>query len=168
MRTFFFLFVVSCLSLTTLSAQKYGHMNFANVLSEMDGATRADERMKAVNDSLVNVGEAMAAELQEEARVLEQAQSTLPPVEFNKRRDALLAKRDDIGKFEQSMARQLEMERQKLLGPLISAVKEAVRVVAEREGYQLVFDTSIFNAVLFAEDSVDLAELVKAELAKNP
>ncbi len=161
-----FLVLISFLLVTvgSLSAQRYAHLNFANVLSEIPATKAAEKKLEEFNQQLVKKGEEMAATLQQQATELEGQQQTLAPVEFESRRKALIAKRDELVKYEQKSEFDLEKKRQELLGPLIQSVKNAVRVVAEREGYQLVFDTSIFNAVLFAQESVDLVDEVMAEL----
>ena len=62
------------------------------------------------------------------------------------------------------MGRNVEVKRQELLGPIIKKAKDAVTTVAKEKGYQLVFDSSIFGTILFAEDTTDLLPMVKVHL----
>ena len=162
MRTF--LLCLCLLVATGTHAQRYGHLNFANVLSELPGTKAAESELEAFNKQLVARGEQMVRDLEAKANTLEGERSNLAPVEFQKRVAALQKDRQAIQSYEQEVAMKIERKRQELLGPLIQQVKDAVTRVAEANNFALVFDTSIFNAVLFAEDSEDLLSLVKAEL----
>ncbi len=162
-RLLFFLFI-SFTSLASLSAQKYGHLNFANLLSEMPGTTAAEAELAAYNEQLVGVGEQMVADLKARVQEVEAQVQELPPIRVEELRVELTGERDKIAQYEQQMAVDLERKRQELLGPLITETRTAVETVAKENGYTLVFDTSQFNTVLFAEDSDDLMSLVKAKL----
>ncbi|MBB4079295.1 outer membrane protein [Lewinella aquimaris] len=156
--------LISLTSLTSLTAQKYGHLNFANLLSQMPGTKAAEAELKTYNQQLVAVGEKMVEDYRGRVRELEAQVDDLPPIEVNKFRAELDGEREKIGLYEQQMASDLEKKRQELLGPLIQQARDAIDAVAQENGYQLVFDTSLFNTVLFAQDSDDLMELVKAKL----
>lgn len=159
------IFLLLLIALSPLAvAQQYGHLNFANLLSELPETEAAEQQLRAFNDQLVAEGEKMAAGLQAEAEQLARDQASIAPVKFRERRDALLAKQQKLGEFEQQVELDLEKKRQELLGPLIQRLRDAVDAVAERDGYALVFNTALFNAVLFAEDSADLTAAVRAEL----
>ena len=43
-------------------------------------------------------------------------------------------------------------------------VQKAIQDVGKEGGYTMIFDTSTFNAILFAEDSDDVTSQVKAKL----
>lgn len=164
MRSPFLLVLFSCLLALPLGAQKYGHLNFANLLSEMPGTTAAEAELEAYNKELVAKGEQMVADLQTRVEEVQGQMDELPPVRLAELRAELAQQRDAIGAYEMQVQRDLEAKRQELLGPLIQQARDAIDVVAERNGYQLVFDTSIFNTILFAQDADDLMELVRAEL----
>ena len=152
------------LSSLTLSAQKYGHLNFAVLISEMPGTAAAEIELKAYNDSLTTVGEQMVTDLRARANELEAQREELAPVEVRARSKELSDERDRILQFERQMGIDVERRRQELLGPIISAARAAVEAVAEEGGYQMIFDTSNFNTVLFGRDEDDVMPLVKAKL----
>ncbi len=159
------LFLLLCLaSLTALSAQKYGHLNFANLLSEMPGTKEAEAELSAFNDELVAAGEQMVKDFQARVQEVEAQVQDLPPVRVEELRVELTGEREKIARYEQQVGVDLERKRQELLGPLIEETRAATEAVAKEAGYTLVFDTSQFNSVLFAQDSDDLMPLVKAKL----
>ncbi len=156
--------LLSLSSLVSLSAQKYGHLNFANLLSETPGTQAAEAELSAYNDELVATGKQMVEDFQTRVREVEAQVQDLPPVRVEELRVELTGEREKIGRYEQQVGVDLERKRQELLGPLIEEVRAAVDAVAKEYGYSLVFDTSQFNSVLFAEDSDDIMPLVKAKL----
>ena len=164
MRAFFLTLLISISCMTAATAQKYGHLNFGNLISQMPGTQAADSELEAYNTELTQKGEDMVNKLRERVAAVEGRAQDLPPIEMEKIRAELTAEREKILQYEQQMQRDLGQKRQELLGPILEEAREAVNAVAEENGYALVFDTSQFNTVLFAEESVDLMPLVKAKL----
>ena len=66
--------------------------------------------------------------------------------------------------YEQDITQQLNQAREELLVPIITDAEKAIADVAKANGYSMVFDTSMFNAVLFAAESVDIMNQVKERL----
>jgi len=147
-----------------MTAQKYGHLNFAILISEMPGTTAAEAELATYNEQLTAQGEKMVADLQARVREVEAQMDDLPPVKVNELRAAFNKDREAIVAFEQQMGVDLQKKRQELLGPILEEARAAVRAVAEEGGYQLIFDTSRFNTVLYGKDSDDIKRLVKAKL----
>ena len=147
-----------------LTAQPYGHLNFAILISEMPGTERAETDLKAYNDSLTVRGEAMVTRLRERIAEVEAQRDELAPVRRRELQAELTAQRDSIGRYERQMGVAIERRRQELLGPIIQEARAAVQAVAEENGYVLIFDTSNFNTVLYGRDSDDIMPLVRAKL----
>ncbi len=164
MRYLFLSLLLSSSALAPLTAQEYGHLNFANLLSEMPGTAAAETELEAYNQQLVEQGEQMVTDLRARVEEVQAQVEDLPPVRVEELRRELAAQRDEIAAFEQQIQVNLETKRQELLGPLIQEARAAINAVAEENGYVMIFDTSLFNTVLFAEDSDDVMDLVKAKL----
>ena len=88
----------------------------------------------------------------------------MPPKELTAREQALQKEQQDIMAYEQEISQKMGIKRDELLSPLIKKVQDAIANVAQAAGYDMIFDTSRFNAILFADDVVDITKLVKAEL----
>ena len=60
------------------------------------------------------------------------------------------------------MRKQVTEKREELLGPIYEKVNQAIKDVAKENSYQFIFDQ---NVLLYAEDSQNVNDLVKAKLA---
>ncbi|MCB0639050.1 MAG: OmpH family outer membrane protein [Lewinella sp.] len=166
MKKILFLGVI-LMSMTALQAQeRYGHLNFGNLISLMPEAEAADSRLKLYRDSLVTVGEEMAAQFQADyvAWATAVQDGTLPPVQQQQQQEALESKQQELLNYEQQISALVGRKRQQLLGPIVEEAENAVAEVAQEHGFVMVFDTSIFGAVLFAEDTEDVMPLVLNKL----
>lgn len=147
-------------------AQKYGHCNFGSLVSAMPGTKQADSDLAAYRDQLVKKGEDMAQAFQQKVtQYYQDSQSgDFTPKVLAEREQALQQEQQQIAAYEQEVQQKVAAKREELLKPLVEQVEAAIAKVAKANGYNMIFDTSVFNAVLFAEDSVDITDQVKAEL----
>ena len=154
------------LNMDSALAQKYGHMNSGNLLEELPAVKAADEQLAEFREELVAEGEKMAQAFQTKAQAfMQKAQAgELTPVEQQQQEQQLQAERQKIVQYEQQISEKVRQRRQELLDPILQKVQDAIDAVGKENGYVMIFDTSIFNAVLFAEDSDDVMPLVKAKL----
>jgi outer membrane protein len=159
---------VAFVALGTLAApaQKYGHLNFGLLISSLPETEAADKEMEAYQKQLTAKGEEMAKTWQQKAQEFaRKAQSgEMAPVEQQRQQAALEKERDEIIDYEQEMQNLMQEKRQELLGPIVEKVEQAIEDVAKENGYLMIFDSSTFNAILFAQESDDLLLLVQAKL----
>jgi outer membrane protein len=147
-----------------VNAQKFGHINSQELLASMpesDSAQTAIEKM------------AGDFELQ-----LEEMQ-----VELNKKYDDYLTNRDKytdlirqtkeseiadmndrIQQFQAIAQQELETQRNELLRPILEKANNAVKTVAEENGFIYVFDLSLGNPIYFSDESIDILPMVKEKL----
>ncbi|MBK9018402.1 MAG: OmpH family outer membrane protein [Saprospiraceae bacterium] len=149
-----------------VQAQKFGHLNSGNLLIQIPATKAADEKLKTLQDSLVTVGEAQAKIAQEEyaAFVKEYQGGNVPPAMAQKKQAEFEKKEQELAQLEDNIAAQLANKRKELLGPILDELEKAVNEVGKEGGYTLIFDTSVFNTILFARDSDDVEPLVKAKM----
>ncbi|MFT4685864.1 MAG: outer membrane protein [Bdellovibrionota bacterium] len=164
MKQFFFVLLLTTCAVSSALAQKYGHVNFGNLLSQMDDVKTAQAGLQAYEKEQIAIGEKLVAEFKKAYDEAEAKVNNLTPKELKTIQAKLEKDQIAIQGFEQQMGRNVELKRQKLLGPIIKKAKEAVSAVAKAQGYQLVFDSSIFGTIMFAEDATDLLAMVKARL----
>lgn len=160
--------LLSVLLLSSLSvfAQDYGHCNFGELLSAMPETEAAEKKLQEFNNQLIAQGEEKAKVLQTEydAYVAAKQGGNEAPVQLAKREEKLNRMQQELAAFEQEAQVKLNNKRNELLKPVIDRANNAIETVAKEGGYKLIFDTSVFNAVLFAEESKDVMPLVKAKL----
>ncbi len=150
-------------------AQKYGHLNYGNVLTLMPEVKQADAQLEVFQKELVSKGERMAVEFRGNVAkfMTEQQSGILSPKEQQTKREALEKEQVAIEAYEQEIQRQVNLKREELLKPLTDKLDKAIEAVAKANGFTLVFDTGAFNAVLFGDESIDLFPMVKKELGIN-
>lgn len=159
-------FAIALLSTTTMMAQKYGHLNAGNLLQELPEVKAANTQLESFQQQLVKKGEGMATAFQAklEAYLKEAESGVLSKVQMQEKEAALSKERESIVQYEQEVIMKVREKRQALLEPILKRVDEAVQAVGKENGYQMIFDTSQINAILFVKESDDVAALVKKKL----
>ena len=166
MRQLLLLFVFLATSVTALSAQSYGHVNFGNLLSQMPDVSGAEAKLQAYEKEQIAEGERMVTVFQKEANSYQTRVQggDMSPKDRQAAEAKLRERQRAIQAFEQQMAVNIEGKRKELLGPIIERARAAIDAVAKEGNYALVFDSSIFGTVLFAQPTTDLLPVVKAKL----
>lgn len=161
-----FLLTVLLVSATVVSgfSQKYGHVNFGNLLSVMPTTAAAEAELETFNKQQIAEGEAMVQKLEKEFLEVQKIKDNITPIKLREYETKFQAEQQKILKYEQDISLNLEKKRQELLGPIIQQARDAIAAVAKENKYTMVFDSSLFNALLFTEETTDLLPLVKAKL----
>lgn len=152
---------------TTAQAQKFGYLNSAAILSEMPEVKQADANLEALQKQLQKKGQGMVEQLQKDYTAIQQRieRGELSPKQQEEEAAKLKAREQEIGQFEQDMAKQLQDKRNELLQPIYDKVNKAIADVAKENGFQFIFDQGV---LLYSEDTQDVSKLVKAKLGINP
>ncbi len=158
--------ILALLAVVSANAQKFGHLNSGNLLVQMPETKVADEQLKVYQDSLVKVGQDRAKKLQEEYNLFAQAYETgnVPPIEAQKKQGEFQQKQEELSKFEEDVIQMVGKRREELIAPILDKVQAAINEVGKEGSYTMIFDTSVFNTILFAKDSDDIEAKVKAKL----
>ncbi len=165
-RIAFICFVLGTLPFLIKAQTKYGHLNFNNIVALMPESKKADETLKGYRDQLVAEGQKMAEELKKSVDNFykEVNAGTMAPAAQAKEEEALNKQQQKIIEYEQEVAQKVQIRREELLQPIVEKLENTVKEIAEADGFRMIFDTSLFNAILYAESSVDIADKVKAKL----
>jgi outer membrane protein len=166
MKKITLVFVALFAILGSLTAQKYGHLNYGNLLSAMPAVKDADKQLEDFQKALVTKGEEMSTKLKEGylAYLKDQQSGNFSPAKLQERQAQLEAEQAGIQSYEETVRKQIAEKREQLLKPILDRVNNAIQEVSKEKGYALVFDTSSFNAVLFAKESEDILPLLKPKL----
>jgi len=161
-----FLLTLLCCATVLLQAQEYGHLNFGELLSAMPETATAEKDLQDYNDDLVKQGEEKQNVLNEAVAGYraDEASQNFSPLQMGEKAKKIQALEQDLVKFQQEGQQLLNAKRQELLGPVIEKATKAIEAIAKEGGYLLIFDTSVFNAVLFADESIDVMAKVKSKL----
>ena len=160
------LFCLTASSTFAQAADKYGYLNFGNVIALMPDTKAADTALEAYQQQLVKKGEEMAKAFEANyAKLVQDVQAkTLSPKVQAEREQALQTEQQSILAYEQEVIQKVQIKRDELLKPIVEKVQKAIQDVGKEKGYKMIFDTSVFNAILFVKESDDVLPLVKAKL----
>jgi len=158
------MFIVT-LSVTSLSAQKYGYLNSALLLTELSEVKAADSEIATFQQQLVSKGEAMVKAFETKyQKYSQEAQSgEFSPVQVQQKESDLAAEQKKIQEFEVEVTNNIAKKREELYQPILNKVKSVVDQLGKEKGYTMIFDTST-GALLFADEGEDLMAEVKSRL----
>jgi outer membrane protein len=148
------------------NAQKFGHINIGNLLVQLPETKTADAQLKVYQDSLVAIGEAQAKKLQEDvsAFATEYRQGTITPAVAQQKQAEFQKRESDLQAMEEAIVNQMSAKREELIAPLLEKVQNAIDQIGKEGGYTMIFDTSVFNAILFAQNTDDIEPMLKSKL----
>ena len=167
MKKILLLGAVFVVCLTSVRAQKlYGHLNFGNLIAQMPEAVAANDSLEIMQATMVATGETMAQQFQRDATAFIKAvqDGGLPPVKQQQQQAALEKRQAEIQNYEQVIINTIGKKRNEMLKPIVARAQAAIDEVAKEKGYVMVFDTSIFGAIMYAKDTDGIMPLVKAKL----
>lgn len=156
--------LILAFSFSSVHAQKYGHLNLGNLLADLPEMAAAQKNLETYQTQLTNKGKQMVEKLQADIKKLEADYQGLAPVVAQERQVALQKDEQAILKYEQEVIALVQQKRQELLEPILTKVQTAIDEVATAGNYVMIFDTSVFNAIVYAKESEDVLALVKAKL----
>jgi len=150
-----------------LQAQKYGHTNFGNVISIMPETKVSDSQLATFQNDLADRIKGKQDSLRAKFTYYQSEGGKLTPEQQQKLEKELRDGDLALQKFVSEADRKVAAKRRELLQPVLEKAQKAVEEVAKEKGYQLIFDTSVFNSVLMADESIDITEQVLAKLGIN-
>lgn len=148
------------------SAQKYGHLNFGNLLSAMPETKAADEALKQFQQEMVAKSDTMAKKFQAKyvAAAKDVQEGKLSPLQQQQKEEELKKEQESIVQYQQEVSQKVQAKREELLKPIIDKAEKTIADHAKTNGYVMVFDTSVFNAILFAQETDDLMPAIRTKL----
>ncbi len=149
----------------TQAQQKYGYVNFGNILQLMPQIEKAESTLSSYSDSLFNAFDVQKKEFEKNFADFQNkvAQGLIAPVERSEEQAALQQKQQELIQVRTGIQQKIQQKRTALMTPIINQVQEAINAVGEEGGYTMIFDTSL-GAILHADSAQDLNNKVKAKL----
>ena len=147
----------------TMSAQKFGYVNSAKILSELPDMKAAESNLDALRQQLQKKGQTMLEKLQADYAAIQQKieRGELSPAMQQQEGEKLQARQEEIAQFEQQMISDLQNKRASLMEPILKKVNDAIAAVAKEGGYLFIFDKQV---LLYGQDSADVSSAVRAKL----
>ncbi len=163
-KLFLSLFVCASMASTAMAqGAKLGHVDRQALMLMLPERKDAEARMQTFAKGLDDRLKAMGAEYQAARDSAEAKAGTMTNTEKEValRELAEMEKRimDAQGKAEEDLAKQEE----ELLAPMVKRANEAIKAVAEENGFTYIFDSST-GMVIYHDRGEDILPLVKAKL----
>jgi len=155
-------------SMSTLNAQKYGHVNLGNLLTMLPEIETKSIELENYRNKLRDELQLRIDTWEKKVIAVQNKANDLPPKEMRLKEEELLKEQEILLKEEQMLSQQVLSKRNQIMGPIIEKTQNAIKEVSRGNGYTMVFDTSIPNITLFAKESDDLTKLVLSKLGVKP
>ncbi len=162
-----FAFIVVMASGNPLAAQnKYGHMNYGNLLEQVPELKKGNTELETYRDQLIKKGKDRAAKWEADVKAFQaKAQAgEMTGLQIKQTETKLGKEQKAIAALEQDVVDKITKKRDEILKPIIDKVNTAIQEVGKENGYAMIFDSSLYNFILSAEDSDDVTLLVKKKL----
>ncbi|MEO6131283.1 MAG: OmpH family outer membrane protein [Saprospiraceae bacterium] len=151
-----------------VNAQKFGHVNSSVLIQDHPAIASANTQLEGFQKALLDPYDAQSKEFEAKYKAfVDQANSgTLSQVATQTKQAELQTQQDSLASLEQQIKFRVMQKREALLQPILTEVDSVIQVMGKEGNYTLIFDTSVSGALLFAQESNDLTEAVKARLKK--
>jgi outer membrane protein len=158
--------LVSSLAVSTVSAQKFGHINAAQLVESHPQVSTANVQLEAFRDSITAPFEAKAKAFQSKYQfyIEEMQAGTLSRVTAQTREQELQSEQEALQKEEQQLQFAILQRREKLLQPILADLDRIIDAVAKEGKYTMIFDKSANGVLLYAAEGDDLTETIRARV----
>lgn len=168
MRQIFRFFLVilvagAALQANAQKAQKFGHINFAQLYEQMPGQDSIRKEFTAFQEQLQGQFQAMQTEYENKLAEYQNNQATLSTIIKQTKEKEIVDLQRRIQEFQQTAQEELQNKEGELTAPIIEKARNAVRDVAKENGYTFIFN-STEGLLLYTEPADDIMALVKKKL----
>jgi outer membrane protein len=149
-------------------AQKFGYVNTQELLVGMPDMKLADNQVQAFQNELLSKGEEMVIKFEADykAYMAEANGGTLSKVQMQQKESVLVAKQDELKKYEAEIQQKVAQKREDLYKPVLDKVKMEIEKLGKEGKYTMIFDSSA-GMILHADDSENLMPILKTKLGVN-
>lgn len=147
-------------------SQKYGHLNSGNIIEIYPDVANSDivleKYQKELIDAFTVKMEAFEVAYNDLNKLVQGG--TLSPKAQQEEEAKLKVMQEEIVRLERENDQKIRDKRIELLKPILDKVNEAIQEVGKENGFTMIFDTAVFNAILYVDEAVDVSSLVRAKL----
>lgn len=158
-----FIFAIMCTT-SSVYAQKYGHVNLGNLLSQMPEIEASSTQLVTFQEQLQKALQLKIDSWEKRVVDLQNKVSEMTPNEVKQMEEKLLKEQQEILQEEQLLSNKVLEKRNEIMAPIIAKAQNAIDQIGKENGYTMIFDTSIPNLVLYVKESDDLMDQVLAKL----
>ncbi len=144
-------------------AQKFAHINTAELLELMPEVKTTDAELKKYQNQLEEQNQAMLKEYETKVTEFQSKESLLADAVKEVKIKEISDLEARIQAFQQTAQEKLGTKKEELYSPIFDKAKNTIKEVAKEKGYDYVFDSSL-GVLLVQPDSDDLLPAVKKKL----
>ncbi len=158
-----FTLILIAFSLGSAIAQKVGYVSSQSIISELPDVKAADLTVEALQKQLQKKAQEMVEKFQADyAEVQRKVENgDLSPKQQEEESKRLETRQAELGQLEQDSYKQIQDKRNELLRPIYDRVNEAIKAVAEENGFLMIVDQAV---LLYSDPSADATALVRKKL----
>jgi len=159
MKKIITILAIALISSTGIS-QKLGHLNSQTIMVEMPDYESAKKELELYRTEKTKELEMYQKLFQESLQNYEQEKGTLTADAIQRKETQLMEKQQKIEKIAYDAENEMQQKEQVLLQQIMKKVSEAVKIVADKNNYDYIFDLS---SVLYAGGE-NIEDLVRKQL----
>ena len=150
----------------SLKAQelKFGHVNSRELLTSMPESDSAQARIQKLASDYELQMEEMQVELNNKYDNYLQNRDTYTELIRQTKEADIQEMQQRIANFEQMAQQDLQAQQNEMMRPILEKANNAIREVAEENGFIYIFDIGSGNPVYWSDKSIDVMPLVLSKL----
>lgn len=150
-------------------AQKIGYVNSQEILAAMPEVKAAESDLIAFRDQKQKLIQTKveAAQAEYQALATKQQAGELTPKQLQEGEASLQAKQEELAKMEEEVQGEIIKRREDKFQPIFDRVNVAIEAIAKEQGYSYVFDATASGVIVYADETMNITDLVKAKIASN-
>ncbi|MCH2225520.1 MAG: OmpH family outer membrane protein [Crocinitomicaceae bacterium] len=157
------LVLIAGTAVMSLAQDNFAHVNSQALLDTMDSYKAANEQMRQFEASGIKELQEMQVALSAKEQSLRDGAKTMAPIVIEMKQNELQADYARLQQRDQELQGQMQQVSYQLNQPILERVKEAIKIVSEREKIDYVMDVS---GMLYYKEANDITEKVIVELLK--
>lgn len=149
---------------------KVGYADANYILSLMPESKQVQSELESQEKMIQTRLEAKYKDYQTKLQDYQEKAASLGDLERSDRENELLALQESIRKFEGEAQNSIVKKQNELLSPLFTKIGEAIKSVAEENGYDFIFSagTQGVDILLYAKEDKNATDLVLKKLGIDP
>ena len=165
MKTFLTTIILALLTIGSLSAQKFGHINSNLIIASFPEVTAANSELESYQGQLIQRGQNMMKEYEGMYTSYSDKanKGELSQLQMQQEEATLSAKQKEIQDYEVEVQQKIATKKQEVYQPILDKIQKAIDEIGKEMGYTMIFDSSSMG-MIFANDTEDVMDLVKKKL----
>lgn len=149
---------------TSVSAQKFGHVDTQSIMQSLPEITKANGELQAKAQEYENELKTMQEELQRQADDFDKKKATMSATEQQTTQTKLEEMYTKIQQAYQQNQQNIQKMQEEIMAPIYKRVKTAIENVGKAGNYTYIFEAS--SPLYVGPGSTDVTSAVKAEINK--